>query len=390
MDIGINKYYRQGLDLLRSVNGFEGVIKYKRQYHVMDENNQQISEPVDANQLYRQGLDSIRTNDFSKAKVNLNQAISVSPDNPNYHFAMSMAHYHCNEIQDAKKSIDEVVRIDPQYCNRDPNVQTIVQNISVMADNMESSAPVAVMADNMESSAPVTVMEEIPIRIHEETFEDIDLVESILRANGQYTMFELGAGYGRWIGKAVGVMRFLKLPLEANFTALEAEPGHYDFLLEHMANNNIPCNCIKAAVSDHDGTEYFKTGNPLTHYGQSLLKDGYQTDGIQPVQTYSLDTLLSGFDYVDFIDVDIQGAEGKVIAASKEISRKVRKIHIGTHEGSHIEGQTEVVEEQLRSVFDELNWINVWDFPNGTTMDTIFGPIEFLDGIQTWINPKFF
>jgi hypothetical protein len=46
-----------------------------------------------------------------------------------------------------------------------------------------------------------------PCKNSEDYFEWIDLLTAIDRAGTQFTMIELGAGYGRWIANAAAAMR---------------------------------------------------------------------------------------------------------------------------------------------------------------------------------------
>jgi hypothetical protein len=94
------------------------------------------------------------------------------------------------------------------------------------------------------------------------------------------------------------------------------------------------------------------------------------------------DTVLAPLDEVDLIDMDIQGAELDVCrAGAAALDTKVRRVHIGTHRPW--------IDLGLRELFASLGWRNVWDFPCKRRQSTPFGEIDFEDGVQGWVNPRF-
>lgn len=213
----------------------------------------------------------------------------------------------------------------------------------------------------------------------EEYFEHLDLLESVHYAQNEFIMMELGAGWGKWIVNAYYALKQLN-PIPYYLIGVEAEPTHFQYMRQHLKDNNVDFKKVKlfeGAVNDQDAIVGFKMGNPDSWYGQ------YIADVETKVKAYSLNTLLKLKNYFDLIDLDIESFEYKVLApAVDELNKKVRKIHIGTH--------NKKVEEQLRILFKENNWINVWDYPCIDNCQTIFGKINFQNGVQTWLNPKFY
>jgi FkbM family methyltransferase len=216
----------------------------------------------------------------------------------------------------------------------------------------------------------------------EEYFEWIDLLEAIVRAEGHFTMLELGAGYGRWTANAAVALRRLK-DLPQTFVAVEAEPTHFQWMVQHFADNSVDAKnlqLVEAAVADADGKVGLhlkdpEWGGPSTWYGQSV-------GGSHPVDAIALETLLRPLGTVDLIDIDVQGAELRVLeAAAEALDEKVKRIHIGTH-GPDIEAG-------LHSLFARLGWMSLRSFPCGATANTEWGTIYFQDGVQTWLNPTY-
>lgn len=239
----------------------------------------------------------------------------------------------------------------------------------------------------------------------EEYFEWIDLIEAVKAAKGQFVMVELGAGYARWIVRAVAALQQLN-PMPYRLVAVEPEPTHFEWLKEHLRDNGIdPAEheLIMAAVNGTGERVRFWVGNPSGWYGQAIapgpvgsLKQriaawACSAFGRRPsaegddvnivwVKAVTLDQILTKHDRVDLIDLDVQGAELDVLSAAIEpLNRKVKRLHIGTHSAE--------IEEGLRKLFSSHGWENVNDYRCPSVNPTPYGEIEFEDGVQTWVNP---
>jgi hypothetical protein len=81
------------------------------------------------------------------------------------------------------------------------------------------------------------------------------------------------------------------------------------------------------------------------------------------------------------IDMDIQGAEFYVVAAAIDVlNSRVRRMHIETH------GQG--IEDNLRPLLAGQGWECLNDYTCYSGSDTRYGRIEFVGGVQTWVNPR--
>ncbi|HSK40878.1 MAG TPA: hypothetical protein VK943_14015, partial [Arenibaculum sp.] len=80
-----------------------------------------------------------------------------------------------------------------------------------------------------------------PLRLSEDYFEWIDLLEAIDEARGRFVMIEVGAGYGRWIANAAASVRRRRAgaPLECRFTAVEASSSRFCWIAQHLRDNAI-------------------------------------------------------------------------------------------------------------------------------------------------------
>ena len=221
----------------------------------------------------------------------------------------------------------------------------------------------------------------------EEYFESIDLLESIDSARESFTMVELGAGYGRWLVSAAVILRNHR-SIPFRLIGVEPEHNHFQMISQHFVDNGLnpkEHTLIEAAVTETDGSVLFTEGHSKKWWGQSIVPSKDAEFGNWPEATvneipgYSINTILKTVNYVDLMDMDIQGGELEAIRGSLSIlNAKVRRIHIGTHSKKN--------EKALYKMLSKESWICCNNFPCNSTVDTNYGPISFQDGVQTWIN----
>ena len=249
--------------------------------------------------------------------------------------------------------------------------------------------------------------------IDEEYFEWIDLLESVVAAEGSYTMIELGAGFGRWSVRAAYAVQQHNRNLPCQLIAVEAEPVHFEWMKLHFSDNGINPSqhrLVHAALSEAAGRVAFCIGGPRggpydvtpdVWYGQALAKDkevaskseddgeysGFQVtrheNGWRSIQvpTISLRGLLKDLERVDLIDIDIEGQELRAIRPAIEaVDAKVKRLHIGTH-GREIE-------DELRRLLGAHGWRCLADYSIFSESDTPWGKIFFDNGVQSWLNPR--
>jgi len=239
--------------------------------------------------------------------------------------------------------------------------------------------------------------------IDEEYFEWIDILESVCSAQGEYVMFELGAGYGRWAVRAACALR-QRGAMKCHLLAIEPEPKHFQWLRQHFLNNSLDPEAhtlLQAVVRDVTDDSLFLIGSPegrnfqpdrwygqgITNWSTAALYAAFRVlrpdNGRQAIKVPSvtLQNLLKDFECVDLIDFDLQGEELKVIRSALDaLDRKVARLHIGTH------GRK--IETGLRASLAEHGWNCLADYPSSSTSETPCGPVSFQDGVQSWINPR--
>ncbi len=241
-----------------------------------------------------------------------------------------------------------------------------------------------------------------PHRNSEDYFEWIDLLTAIDRADTSFTMIELGAGYGRWTANAAAALKRRRGQgaLRQTLIALEANKDRFEMMIRNCAENGIPAadiQLIRAACTP-DGSPVLMICND--DYGTGVIKDETvlalfdqagsdritvrEQDGrvleVEKVPALRLDSLLA--EPVDFIDFDIQGAELEVIFAGIDaMDRFVKMAHVGTHSMQ--------IDSRLAHLFHLHGWLPRRMFSCGSVNRTPYGEFPFIDGIQSWENPRF-
>src|SRR5258705_2698284 len=190
---------------------------------------------------------------------------------------------------------------------------------------------------------PYRAMPSLP-GFDDEYFDWVALVESVAAARDRFVFVELGAGFGRWL------IRALKLATEwrgltSLGVAVEAEPQHFAFMQQHLCDNAVPgesVRLVQAAIDARDGVGPFATGRPSDWYGQSIARKPREGPTID-VPALTLETLLpqTAVDIVDLVHMDVQKAEAVIVPASRETLRaRVRRGWVGIHRqaGAHRRG----------------------------------------------------
>lgn len=229
----------------------------------------------------------------------------------------------------------------------------------------------------------------------EEYFEWMDILESIVDADDTFQFVEVGAGYGRWAARAFRAANLFGIREEKIYLCtIEADPLHQKWLKDHLSLNLIPTEnllALECAVSDFTGKQHFYTQRPdgisdeieaKNWYGQALKHSGWQGAKSIQVDVQQLSKILDTLPEktIDLIDFDIQGEEPRVISEIENQLHRVKRIHIGTNSRRD--------EKFFRDFFRDLNWIKIRDYEGEGIRKTYIGDISFVDGVQTYLNPK--
>jgi FkbM family methyltransferase len=241
------------------------------------------------------------------------------------------------------------------------------------------------------------------VLFNDEYFEWTNLMEAVLDAGDTFTFVELGTGFGRWTSRAAGLARIKGKRFRAPL--VEADPKHAAWAREHMADNGIEdYRLVEAAVGAERRRTQLVIGRPPVMessgnwYDQTIWTPDYTYPSDQshmghPVFTDSMGwrfietdevtiaDVIEPFDFVDLLDMDIQGSEGVAVRASIEaLTAKVRRTYIETH--------NHPVEADLRESLAAAGWRRLRDYDCLQENQTAFSRAYMVGGVQCWINPR--
>lgn len=225
-------------------------------------------------------------------------------------------------------------------------------------------------------------------------FDWIVLLEAVVERRGAFAMAALGAGWGRWlVAAAFAAKQFGRAPL--HLVGVEAEPTHFEWMQEHFRDNGLdPAehDLIAAAAAGAPGHAWFYCGKPDAWYGQSIVRDDrledhanrgeadYNGEKVRVVRTIDLAELASRCGRIDYLHMDIQGAEAEFLSSKPDVlAATVKRVLVGTHSNE--------IEVDLRGLFDRIGWHCQYDVPLGGQVRVNDELVTVGDGVQVWINP---
>jgi hypothetical protein len=255
-------------------------------------------------------------------------------------------------------------------------------------------------------------------------FEVVNWVEAAREARDSYVMMTLGACYG---AQAVGSYLALQKinPMPALLVAVEGVADNVEWVNRQFRNNGIDPDehwIIEAALSSDNQPVLFPVGGAGlgnqssltlnsregreqlaksildTGQGDAALTNILTTNGtgvrvelipdvdhdtsaeLRLVSAITLKNLLAPFKRIDFIEADLQFAEISTIPpVIEELTRKVRRIHLGTH--------SDQIHESMVSLFQGFGWEIVFSYLPHRSFETPYGSWTNDDGVLTVVNP---
>lgn len=187
------------------------------------------------------------------------------------------------------------------------------------------------------------VVSDLPVpddQVHAEAIEYVGMLRSIERAQGMgstYTMMELGSSYGPWSVAAGVVARRAGFERIA-ITAVEASAATIPLLERHIALNELgddprlSWRVIHAAVSATSGVLHFPRVDTRLDNGAQVTATPHDVDyrGLavtyDAVQAVTLRQLVEPYDRVDFVHLDLQGAEEALLTDDDFLSTATDRV----------------------------------------------------------------
>jgi FkbM family methyltransferase len=200
-----------------------------------------------------------------------------------------------------------------------------------------------------------------------------DLLEdSVDHAKERYVIVQLGARYGTCLSLSARFLATKRPNLSSMFIGVEASRPGYSNLMESMKWHglNSPPNVFRqVAVSDSISSQAFL---------DDISDD--TDESVELVETTTIEEIIKNVGHVDFLEMDIQGAEYKAIPCSmSSIAKKVKMICVRTHWS--LSG-----EKELEDIFHKHRWQKVLSLYNGTRMVIEGREQALIDGVLCWVN----
>ena len=232
---------------------------------------------------------------------------------------------------------------------------------------------------------------------HAEGIEYTSLLDAIERfaGNGRFVAVEAGAGWGPWLAMAGVVCKSMGVDT-IRLVGAEASEGRFALMQDHLDFNGlgtdrgIQVDLFRGAVWSYDGNVHFPDSE-IEDMGVAASSSAGSTDyrgrSVVSIETpcLRLDTLLGKGSEVDFLHMDIQGAEMEVVSSHKAwLDTFVKSIFIATH--------SRPLEGELIDFLGGSGWKLSREKPCRFEPGAIRSPwaaATTADGSQYWLNGKF-
>lgn len=239
-------------------------------------------------------------------------------------------------------------------------------------------------------------------QVHAEAIEYLALCIAIKRAQSRgethFTSVELGSSYGPWtiasgvLGLRMGFDHVTLIPVEASAESFNKlfEHAQANDLLNNTRLSFLPRNI---AVGNKPGIVFFPLVDTSVDNGAQISESSCTTDyrglevASQPVAAETITMIAGNIDHVDFLHVDLQGAEEAIIQSQEFkdfLQAKVSVFYLAT--------QSRFIEGIALKTLPPLGFQLLRERPtkyeqNSRTQDVNGWTTR--DGGQTWINPSF-
>jgi FkbM family methyltransferase len=228
----------------------------------------------------------------------------------------------------------------------------------------------------------------IPANWHADLAEWASCLRALELSGDRFVMMELGCGWGCWMNnlgvaaKAAG--KGVKL------YGVEADSEHIRYAelalsdngigkSEYVLRQGIAGRSASVALFPRIESGVNWGGSAIFNPSLDQLRDAAKSNRYVPIPVVDLAELIKDEPKVDFLHVDIQGAELDLLTEIFELlCKKVRFIFVGTH-SKQIEG----------GLFDLFSRSDIWklEMERAAIFKLIDGrPIVTGDGVQAWRN----
>jgi len=219
---------------------------------------------------------------------------------------------------------------------------------------------------------------------HAEAIEYVGVVRAFAESGSEFVGVELGCGWGPWIGLGGVLARRHGKPFR--LVGVEGSIEHCDYCREHLEQNGLLPNAriLNALISTNRKGAYFQTGLAAFNNWGATASLSPRNNYVK-VPSITMTDALEGLELIDYVHVDIQGAEDQVLAdpdAGRILTSKVKRIIIGTHSRG--------IEARLLDLFKDRGWVLEAEKPCHFNYipDASYVGMTKVDGCQIWRNSR--
>lgn len=248
------------------------------------------------------------------------------------------------------------------------------------------------------------VIADLPVpddQVHAETIEYVAVLKSVERARtlgDSFTMFELGSSYAPWCvtaalaARKAGMRRVHLCAVEASKATIPRIHAHAR--LNELADHpDVTWQVVHGAVSDRRGKLYFPKVDTGLDNGAQATRRRSKTDyrGVRvdydAVPAVTLPELCAGHERVDFVHLDLQGAEEALLGDKSFLDTMTRRVS-----AMLLATQSRLIEGLALRAFSERGWTLHRERPTMYAPNpraTDINGWTTRDGAQFWTNSRF-
>ncbi len=326
--------------------------------------------------MLKRGMEAIAALVSARAEVSLGSTHEISP-------LQVYPGYHTEDLELVARAARATASLEADYYTDGFGVKTLYSCVPFASQD-------ALNVSRLQFPIPDD-------GFHAEGIEYTSLLDAIERfaGNGRFVAVEAGAGWGPWLAMAGVVCKSMGVDT-IRLVGAEASEGRFALMQDHLdfnglgADSGIQVDLFRGAVWSHDGNIHFPDSE-IEDMGVAASSRAGSTDyrgrSVVSVETpcLRLDTLLGKDSEVDFLHMDIQGAEMELVSSHKVwLDTSVKSIFIATH--------SRPLEGELMDFLGSSGWTLSREKPCRFEPDTIRSPwtaATTADGSQYWLNGKF-
>jgi GT2 family glycosyltransferase/glycosyltransferase involved in cell wall biosynthesis len=230
----------------------------------------------------------------------------------------------------------------------------------------------------------------IPGNWHADMAEFAAVLRAVDLAHDNFTIIELGCGWGCWMNNAGAAAR--ERGLHVHLIGVEGDEGHIEFAKEACETNGFrpqEVTLYHGVAAARTGTALFpRQGQAGTSWGLQPIfgaTDEQESEALRSgthdrLPMVAMADIADPYQRIDLLHVDVQGGEVDLISGCLPVLQdKVAYLFVGSH--------SRQIEGMLFEVLLAAGWRLEIERPGFLKLDGAC-PYMWVDGAQGWRNPK--